>query len=133
MFALGEDYARYGTGTEFMHSFQHMTVAEFAPGIHYDRQDAAYILVAPLIERVTGRNFVDWMDENIFRPAGMREAFYYTYDGGLPTTAHAYRPARRDTSPLVFRSDDGKWEEYDLGEVPLLPYQCRQRCIWFGP
>ena len=110
MFALGEDCARYGTGTEFMHSFQHMTVAEFAPGIHYDRQDAAYILVAPLIERVTGRNFVDWMDENIFRPAGMREAFYYTYDGGLPTTAHSLPPCSARHFSACFRSDDGKWE-----------------------
>lgn len=118
VFALGEDYARYGTGTEFMHSFQNMKTAEFVPGTHCDSQDAAYILVAPLIERVTRVDFDDWMSENIFRPAGMREAFYYTYDGGLPATAHAYRPARRDTSPLVFRSDDGKWEEYDLGEVP---------------
>lgn len=119
VFALGEDYARYGTGTEFMHSFQNMTATEFAPGTHYERQDPAYILVAPLIERVTRRDFEDWMDENIFRPAGLHEVFYYTYDAGLPSTAHAYRNARHDTSPLVFRSDDGKWEEYDLGEAPF--------------
>ena len=31
--------------------------------------------------------------------------------------AHAYRKASGNKRPLVFRSDDGKWDEYDYGEA----------------
>ena len=119
VFALRKDYALYGDEDEHILSFKNLTATEFEPGTHYERQDPAYILVAPLIERITGMPFEEWMTANIFRPAGMKEAFYYTYETELPKTAHAYRQATGKPSPLIFRSDDGKWEEYDLGEAPF--------------
>ena len=119
VFALRKDYALYGDEDEHILSFKNLTATEFEPGTHYERQDPAYILVAPLIERITGMPFEEWMTANIFRTAGMKEAFYYTYETELPKTAHAYRQATGKPSPLIFRSDDGKWEEYDLGEAPF--------------
>lgn len=118
IFALGEDYALYGDEDEHIISFKNLDTTEFKPGTHYERQDPAYILVAPLIERVTGIPFEDWMADNIFRAAGMKEVFYYSYNKEMPKTAHAYRRASGKPSPLIFRSADGKWEEYDLGEAP---------------
>jgi len=34
-----------------------------------------------------------------------------------PRMAHAYSPAKDAAKPGVFRSPDGRWEEYDLGEA----------------
>lgn len=113
IFAQGEDYALYGDEDEHMLVFKSLRKAEFEPGTRYRRDDPAYILVAPLIERVTGVPFEDWMKENVFDAAGMKEAYYYTSDFDMPSVAHGYR--LKDVSP------DGNeiWEEYDYGEVPF--------------
>ncbi len=119
VFVDNEDYALYGDEGEHMHSFQNLTRADFEPGTHYNRQDPAYILVAPIIEKVTGSTFEEWMDRNIFKPAGTKETFYYSYLSEMPPTSHAYRKADGRPASLAFRSEDGRWEEYDFGEAPF--------------
>lgn len=119
VFVNGKDYALYGDEGEHMLSFQNLTRPEFEPGTHYNRQDPAYILVAPLIEKMTGSTFEEWMDRNIFKPAGTKETFYYSYMEKMPVTSHAYRSAEGLPSSLAYRSEDGRWEEYDFGEAPF--------------
>lgn len=117
VFLYGKDYTLYGDEDEHMKIFQNLEKTEFEPGTKYQRNDPAYILVAPLIERVTGMNFDAWMERNIFDPAGMSEAFYYAPGFEMPKTAHAYAPANPSERPASYRSDDGKWDEYDFGEA----------------
>ena len=119
LFVIGDDYRLYGREEEHMKIFQHLEALDFEPGTHYQRNDASYILVAPLIERVTGMEFDTWMNENIFKPAGMREVFYYKPDFKMHKMAHAYRAAQKGSDPNTYVSNDGKWEEYDYGEVPF--------------
>ncbi len=119
LFVIGDDYRLYGREEEHMKIFQNLEKLEFEPGTHYQRDDASYILVAPLIERVTGMEFDSWMDENIFKPAGMKEAFYYKPDFKMHKMAHAYKKSEGNTDPNTYISADGQWEEYDYGEVPF--------------
>lgn len=120
VFALGKDYALFGDEDEHINSFKNIEATEFEPGTHYERNDPAYILVAPLIERITGMPFENWMTENIFKPAGLTDMFYYTYQENMPKVAHAYRKVTDSrATPLAYRSADGKWDEYDLGEAPF--------------
>lgn len=118
VYVFGQDYALYGDENEHMQAFQNLNETEYAPGEHYERQDPAYILVAPLIECVTGQKFERWMQENIFEPAGMTEVFYASCDYPLKRLAHAYRKAEGDAPSMAYRSKDGKWDEYDMGEAP---------------
>lgn len=117
VFLYGKDYTLYGDEDEHMKVFQNLEFTEFAPGTRYQRHDPAFILVAPLIERVTGLDFDTWMKDNIFEPAGMKEAYYYSPDQKLESMAHGYTKADPKKSPITYRSEDGKWDEYDFGEA----------------
>ena len=119
VFISGKDYALYGDDDEHMRVFRNLVKTDFDPGTHYERNDPGYILVAPLIERATGVNFDKWMADNIFKPAGMDVAFYYTPDLKMPEMAHGYRLADENAVSKSFRSDDGRWDEYDFGEAPF--------------
>jgi CubicO group peptidase (beta-lactamase class C family) len=120
IFIDGIDYALYGDEDEYLKSFLNLTETPYEPGTFYQRDDPAFILAAPLFERVTGVRFEEWMNENIFRPAGMKDVFYYNYKSGMFKTAHAYRKTTGTALPLTYISADGKWEEYDIGEAPFI-------------
>lgn len=117
-FGYDRDYRRFGSEQEHMRTFENLDTIAFEPGTHYDRYDMAYVLVAPLIETLTGCKFDDWMDENLFRPAGMTETFYLDPSTPEPLgEAHGYRISEGDAKSSTFRSPDSKWEEYDYDEV----------------
>jgi len=76
VFGEDRDYRLYGSENDYIEIFRDLEATEFEPGKHYQRTDPAFILVVPLIERVTGVNFDDWMAENIFEPAGLTDTYY---------------------------------------------------------
>lgn len=47
------------------------TASPAAPGAHYYYSDAGLLLAQLAIERSTGHSWMDWMQESLFRPAGM--------------------------------------------------------------
>lgn len=117
VFGEDSDYRLYGTESDYITLFQDLDSIDYTPNTHYLRTDPSFILVVPLIERVTGINFDDWMSENIFKPAGLTDTYYYNPGSTLPHMSHAYRKASGKARPGIFRSEDGKWEEYDYGEA----------------
>ncbi len=48
---------------------------EFEPGTKYQYTTLGYNLLAAIIESVTGTKFIDYLEENIFIPAGMISTF----------------------------------------------------------
>lgn len=113
-----QTYRRYGRCNEHMKIFSLLRKTENEPGKIYRRHDPSYLLVTPLIERVTGCVFEDWMQENIFDPADVHNIFYYEVGKRYPHIAHGYaKPTTEEKQPLVWRSKDGKWEEADYGEI----------------
>ena len=117
IFSSMPDYRLYGSEKEYIQIFQDLDTIDFTPSTHYLGTDPAFILVVPLIERITMKEFDTWMHDNIFKPAGMTDTYYYNAGIKLPRMAHAYRRAGNTTRAGVFRSEDGKWEEYDYGEA----------------
>ncbi|MCM1504012.1 MAG: beta-lactamase family protein [Muribaculum sp.] len=123
LFVIGDDYRLYGREEEHIKVFQNLDTLEFEPGTQYIRHDPSYVVVAPLIERVTGIGFDTWMEQNIFKPAGMEYVLYFKPDQKIRNLAHAYRSAAmasadNDASRTI-DSDNGKWQQYDYGEVPF--------------
>jgi CubicO group peptidase (beta-lactamase class C family) len=63
------------------------------PGEKYRYSNPNYVLLAVIVERVSGRRFADFLTEKILRPLGMRDTFVYS---GSPldseTVATAYDP-----------------------------------------
>ncbi len=47
----------------------------FTPGAEYLYCNTGYILMAEIIERITGQDFATWTREHIFRPLGMHQTY----------------------------------------------------------
>ncbi len=47
----------------------------FPTGTQHDYSNSGYVLLALLVERITGIPFPDWCDKNIFQPLGMEDSF----------------------------------------------------------
>jgi CubicO group peptidase (beta-lactamase class C family) len=63
------------------------------PGKKWDWSISGFQLLVTIVERVTGQSFPDYVEENIWRPAGVKSTTYcddFTLTRGL---AHAYRKA----------------------------------------
>ncbi len=50
----------------------------FPPGRRHDYSNTGYIVLASIVEAVSGKNFADFVDENIFEPLGMENSFVYS-------------------------------------------------------
>lgn len=49
----------------------------FAPGARYTYSNSGYVLLAKIVEKVSGRSFPAFMRERIFGPLGMESSFIY--------------------------------------------------------
>lgn len=84
--------------------FPTVKATQFAPGTAYDYLNPSFILLAKVVEQLTGRDFYDYQQECIFDRAGMCESYYFNPKEHLANTAHGYIPTAQG------------WTEYDYGE-----------------
>lgn len=80
---------------------------KFAPGSAYDYVNPTFLLLAGIIERVTGESFVDYQRKHVFEPAGMGDTYYFDPAVIPEHQSHAYAPDA--DSP-------DRWTEFDYGE-----------------
>ncbi|MCM1452105.1 MAG: beta-lactamase family protein [Clostridium sp.] len=78
---------------------------KFAPGSAYDYLNPSFILLAKVVEKLSGRDFYEYQQSEIFGPLGMSSTVYFSPDSMPAQAAHAYLPGA-----------DGGWREYDYGE-----------------
>ena len=87
----------------------------FAPGEDYRYGNSGYLLLAEIIERVTGESFADYVDRVIFEPLEMTDSYFGTATRGEARRALPYSRAgddwRNDDS---FFSGDGEWGHQGL-------------------
>ncbi len=62
----------------------------FEPGEGYQYSNAGMFLLGVVIENVTGQNYFDYVRENIFEPAEMKNTDYYEMDRPVPNLAIGY-------------------------------------------
>lgn len=120
-FASVRDYKRFALTHESIRYMEDLDSLAFPPGTAYEYQNPTYQLVLPLVEKLTGQRFPQWMDSVIFRPCGMENTVYFDFTVSQPQLSHAYRPATGANVEKFYRSPDGKWEEYDFGEADFFP------------
>ena len=118
-FGYGKDYMLYGREEEQVKVFQTADTLKYTPGTHFEYQNAPFLILSQLVERVSGRKFEDWMQSEIFEPAGLTETQYYKPESPSPRLAHGYIALQGEAPKGVFVSADGKWQEYDYGEAPF--------------
>jgi len=65
---------------------------KFHPGRRFSYSNTGYILLALVIERVSGKMYKEFIEEKIFKPLNMNHSFVYNYSNlnFCPTRAKAY-------------------------------------------
>jgi len=63
----------------------------FKPGAEYLYCNTGYMLMSDIIERLTGENFKDWMQKNVFQPLGLLDTYVEAeYNRIVPNNATSY-------------------------------------------
>jgi len=67
----------------------------FEPGEKYEYSNTGYVLLASIIERVSGQTFAEYLNEQIFDPAGMKNTCVYKYiladSLSIPNRVYGYK------------------------------------------
>ncbi len=99
------DKCIYATDESSEAYFPYVESLRFRPGTAYDYLNPSFILLARVIEQLTGEEFTQYMRDHVFAPLGMNHTVYFSPDSMPAHTAHGYAPTYH-----------GGWEEYDYGE-----------------
>ncbi|MBR1543917.1 MAG: beta-lactamase family protein [Muribaculaceae bacterium] len=89
-------------------SMQYMTLLDslkFEPGTAYDYVNPTFVLLSRIVEKVSGEEFEQYMQNHVFGPARMDNVRYFAPDKDIPLMAHAY-----------IDDPDRQWHEVDYGE-----------------
>lgn len=94
----------YANDSVSMSYFPQVKELIFNPGEYYDYVNPTFLLIADVIEKITGKEFVDYQQEMIFDKSGMTSTYYFDPDVTPLCQSHGY----------ILK--DGKWHEKDYGE-----------------
>ncbi len=82
-----EDYIR--EAKDYFPLFENEPLS-FEPGARWQYSNAGFVILAAIIEKVSGENFFDYVRRHIFKPAGMVNTDYYEADADTPNLAMGY-------------------------------------------
>ena len=80
---------------------------EFSPGQGYSYSSSGYVLLTKIIEVVSGQPYADYIQEQIFSPAGMNDSGYDYLDPTLPNPAVGYMLTNRGPQRAILT--DSSW------------------------
>lgn len=83
---------------------------EREPGRSFDYNNADYIVLGRIVERLTGKSFEDSLAERILKPLGLRETGMAHWDRIVPRLAPTY--FYRDDSRTLIAEMPGYWENW---------------------
>ena len=86
------------------------------PGLKYRYSNPGYALLAIVVERVSGKKFGEFLDQEIFKPAGMSNTFVYDSEPKKKAgTAFGYGQFGQvdDASPTAIPGDGGVYSTVD--------------------
>jgi CubicO group peptidase (beta-lactamase class C family) len=63
---------------------------EFAPGTKWNYNNSGYFLLGYIIEKLSGKTYPEYVEENIFKPLGMTNSFYGSDSRIIKNRAAAY-------------------------------------------
>ncbi len=75
--------------TELMDVFKDLD-PNFAPGEKWQYSNSGYILLGAIIEKVSGKSYEDFVQENIFDELGMENSYYGGHTKIIPNRASGY-------------------------------------------
>ena len=73
---------------------------EFAPGERFEYTNVGYTLLAAIIEKVSGQTYEEYLNQNLFKPAGMSFTGYRMPEWDKKVVAHWYVGDTDNGTPL---------------------------------
>lgn len=70
---------------------------EFAPGKKWNYNNSGYIMLGYIIEKVTGKTYPEYLQENFFTPLGMTSSYYGDNTRIIKNRASGYQPGEGGT------------------------------------
>ncbi|MBI4500477.1 MAG: serine hydrolase [Gemmatimonadetes bacterium] len=64
----------------------------FRPGERWEYSNSGYVLLGHLVERISGERYRDFVQDNIFKPLGLKESGYDSNSAIVPNRASGYAP-----------------------------------------
>jgi CubicO group peptidase (beta-lactamase class C family) len=87
----------YRTNEDLFRFMKNQRDLNFSPGDEYLYCNSGYMLMADIIEKITGENFADWMFASVFEPLGMVHTYVEDkYDRIVPANATSYYGSAKD-------------------------------------
>jgi CubicO group peptidase (beta-lactamase class C family) len=71
----GQRFKMDFTPSEMINYFQNQPM-RFEPGTRYEYSNSNYFLLGHIIEKITGKSYQQYLEDNFFRPLGMANSFY---------------------------------------------------------
>ncbi|MGB8195110.1 MAG: serine hydrolase [Chitinophagaceae bacterium] len=68
-------FKRDFTPAEIISYFQNQPM-RFAPGTRYEYSNSNYVLLGHIIEKITGKTYQQYLEDNFFKPLGMTSSFF---------------------------------------------------------
>ena len=81
----------------------------FSPGTQWEYSNSNYTLLGMILEKVTGRRYVDLLHERILVPLGMKDSGLDDDDLILPERAEGYQPGPKGIVPMRSLSMSVGW------------------------
>lgn len=91
LMAAGWRYNELCTFDDVIRLVSHQQELDFKPGAEQSYCNTGYVLLAAIVEKVTGELFPQWMKSNIFKPLKMNASFFFNDSGRvIPGLATSY-------------------------------------------
>ena len=103
--AIGDDYEKLDAEKFQARAWEQPLL--FTPGGGYEYSNVGYSLLGMIIEIVSGQSYSQFLQENIFQPAGMRTAGYRNNAADYRLLCHGYNPDGSDWGT----SHDKQWDK----------------------
>ncbi|MGD1045061.1 MAG: serine hydrolase domain-containing protein [Bacteroidota bacterium] len=78
------------TTSEFINFFKNEPM-DFAPGTNLHYSNSGFCLLGYIIEKVSGMTYAKYIEENIFKPAGMKNSYYGNFSKIIKNRAKGYQ------------------------------------------
>lgn len=86
----------------------------FAPGTKWEYSNSGYFLLGYIIEKITGKTFGEYMEENIFKPLGLTNTYYSNNARIIKNRADGYTANERGFENAPYLSPT---QPYSAGSI----------------
>ena len=99
--------------SEFIENFKNQPM-EFAPGTKLNYSNSGYFLLGYIIEKISGKTYPQYVEENFFKPLGMTNSMYGSDSKIIKNRASAYD---RDSIGVVNAPHLSMTQPYSAGSI----------------